>query len=148
MDLTISTAATIIFGIIFTVIGYLLMQRDNQREKDITMVQTGIEDAAKLILAEKDRTAALLLSESRQNAALVLSEKEKLEARFKIEYKELDEKFTEHRIMVARDYATTSLVEKILAQVSAPIAKQLDEIEVLLSNKVDRREFEMKQKQQ
>jgi hypothetical protein len=101
-----------------------------------------IKETAKLVLDEKDKTAELVLRESRLNAALVLTEKDKLEARFKEEYKELDEKLTAHRILIAEKYATSALVEKIMLQVTAPLVKELEEIKDLLGSKVDRREFE------
>jgi hypothetical protein len=138
----ISAMMTIFFGIIFSVIGYLLLQRDKQRSVDLTGAQTLIKETAALVLSEKEKTAALVLSESRSNAALVLSEREKLEARFKTDYTKLEERFTEFRIKIAGEYATTNLVEKIMAQVITPLTKKLDEIEDLLSTKLDRREFE------
>jgi hypothetical protein len=113
----------------------------------------GVKETAELVLAEKDKTAALVLAESRLTAALVLSEnkataklvldeKDKLAAQLKTEYKELEDKFTDFRIMIAREYATSTLVEKIMSQVTTPLVKKLDEIEGLLNQKVDRREFE------
>jgi hypothetical protein len=143
MDVTIISALiTIASTLIFSVVGYLLVQRDNQRKEDIKSLQQLIRETAALVLAEKEKTAALVLSESRLNAALVLSERERLEVRFKTEYDSLDEKLTDFRIMVAEKYATSALVEKILQQVTAPITKKLDEIETLLGGKVDRREFD------
>ncbi len=142
MDATISAVITIFFGIIFSVMGYLLVQRDKQRGSDLKDAQNLIKETAALVLTEKEKTASLVLSESRLNASLVLSEREKVEARFKTEYDLLKGEFTEFRIMIAREYATTTLVEKIMAQVTTPITNKLDEIEELLSTKVDRREFE------
>jgi hypothetical protein len=129
-------------GIVFGTLAYLLAQRDNQRQLDITKLEVLIEKTAKNVFDEKEKTAALVLSEARLNASLVLSEREKQEARFKLEYDELEEKFTEFRIMIAKEYATTTLVKEILLQFTVPIAKKLDEIEKLLDNKVNRREFD------
>ena len=142
MDATISVIITVVATAILSVIGYLLMQRDNQRKDDIVELQKLIKETAGLMLAEKDKTAALVLSENRLNAALVLSERDKLADQFKAEYKSLEKEFTEFRIKIAGEYATTILVEKILTQITAPLTKKLDEIEDLLSTKIDRREFE------
>lgn len=87
-------------------------------------------------------TAQDVNDERARTAALVLNEKEKLAALVKAEHDRIDEKFTQFRIKVAEDYATTSLVEKIMAQVTLPISKKLDEIEGLLNMKLDRREFD------
>jgi hypothetical protein len=144
----ISALLTLFFGCIFSVVGYLLVTRDKQRSVDLKDAQELIKETAALVLTEKEKTAALVLTESRSNAALVLSEREKLEARFKTDYTKLDEKFTEFRIKIAGEYATTNLVEKIMAQVTLPLTKKLDEIEDLLSTKLDRREFENHEKRQ
>ena len=143
MDATIiSVLTTIFFGVIFSVVGYLLVQRDNQRRLDITGLQALIKETAGLVLAEKEKTAALVLSENRLNAALILSERDKLAEQFKVDYEKAQERLTELRIEVAKEYATTTLVEKILHQITAPLIKKLDEIEGLLNTKLDRREFE------
>lgn len=83
-------------------------------------------------------TAALVMAEKEKSAALVMSEKEKLAALVKTEHDKLEDKFTEFRIRVAEDYATVSLVEKVLR----PILNQLEKIEALLETKLDRREFD------
>ena len=138
----ISALITIFFGVIFSVVGYLLVQRDKQRGQEQGGMQTRIDATAALVLAEKEKTAALVLSENRLNAALILSERDKLAEQFKTEYKSLEKEFVEFRIKIAGEYATTTLVEKILMQITQPLVKKLDEIEVLLSTKLDRREYE------
>jgi len=143
MDATIiSILLTVFLGAVFSVISYLLVQRDKQRALDLGRVEDTIKATAKTVLDEKEKTASLVLSENRLNAALVLSERDKLAKEFKEEYKELDEKLTAHRIMIAEKYATTTLVEKIIATVATPMMKKMDEIENLLNTKVDRREFD------
>lgn len=138
----ISILITVFFGVIFSVVGYLLVQRDKQREQEQTGMQTRIDATAALVLAEKEKTAVLVLAENRLNAALILSERDKLAEQFKIEYKSLEKEFVEFRIKIAGEYATTTLVEKILAQITQPLVKEFEEIKVLLNSKVDRREFE------
>jgi hypothetical protein len=83
-------------------------------------------------------TAALVLTESKAAAALVLLEKEKLATLVKTEHDKLVEQFTAFRIRVAEDYATINMIEKIVE----PVIKKLNEIEVMLNTKLDRREFE------
>ncbi len=85
-----------------------------------------------------EKTAALVLAEKEKLAALVLSEKEKLAAQVKIEHEKLEEKFNVFRIKVAEEYATTTLVEKILV----PISNKLDEIERKIDSKLDKSVFE------
>lgn len=131
MGASILAGITIVAGVVFSVIAYLLVQRDNQRQLDITSLALLIKETAALVLSEKEKTAKL-----------VLDERDKLALQLRTEHKELEEKFTNFRIMIAKEYATTELVEKIMSQVVAPLVKQLDEIENLLSHKVDRREFE------
>lgn len=127
----VAVVISVACGIILGTIAYLLAQRDNQRQLDITKLEELIKKTAKLVLDEKDKTAAL-----------VLSERDKLALQFKVDQKELEEKLVSFRIKVAEEYATSTLVEKIMMQVITPVTKKLDEIEDLLSTKLDRREFE------
>lgn len=113
--------------VLFSTLAYLLSQRDKQREKDISNLETLIKETATLVLAEKDKTAAL-----------VISEKDKVAAAVKAEYDKLDEKFTLFRIKVAEEYTTTTLLEKI----TKPLLEKLTEIEQMLHTKMDRRDFE------
>lgn len=130
----VSLIATIVLGIA----GYLLAQRDNQRQSDIAGVQALIKETASLVLSEKDKTAALVLTESKSTAALVLTERDRLAAQVKLEHDVLDEKLVAFRIKVAEEYTTTVLIEKLLK----PITQQLNDIERLLHTKVDRKELE------
>ena len=127
----ITAGFSIVAGVIFSVIAYLLVQRDAQRQLDIAKLELLIKETAALVLEEKEKTAHL-----------VLDERDKLAAQLRAEHKELENKFVDFRIMIAKEYATTNLVEKIMSQIVAPLVKQLDDIENLLSHKVDRREFE------
>lgn len=141
-SILVSAIVTITATLVFAIVGYLLMQRDEQRKEDIEKLEKVIKDTTALVLTEKERTAALVLSESRLNTSLVLSERDKLASEFKTEYKNLDKEFTEFRIKIAEDYATTKMVKDILMQFTVPITKELDDIKVLLGNKLDRRDFE------
>lgn len=82
----------------------------------IRQQQTDITKTADLVLIEKDKTAALV----------------------KIEHDRLQTEITNFRIEVAKEYATTNLLEKLLN----PIITQLKDIQNLLHSKIDRREFE------
>ena len=146
MDTTIIAAViTIVCGLIFGIVAYLLMQRDNQRQEDITKLELLIKETAENVLNEKDKTASLVLSESRATAALVLSEnkataalvlaeKDKLAITVKAEHNHLEEKFNNFRINVAENYTTTNLLKEI----TKPLLDKLDEIERLLHTKIGR----------
>jgi len=142
MDLTIPSVLSLFFGTVFSVIGYLLIQRDKQRTKDMEGLQKLLEREIETLQKSIEETSKAAAADKEKTAALLLKERDVLALQFRKEYKELDEKFVEFRVMVARDYATTTLVEKILSQITAPLSKKLDEIENLLNTKLDKREFE------
>lgn len=106
---------------------YLLQQKDSRQQKEIEALTESIK-----------RTADAVTTEREKAAALVMSEKEKLAALVKTEHDRLREEFTLFRIKVAEDYATTSMVEKVLR----PVLEKLSHIESMLPSKLDRREFD------
>jgi len=127
----------------WVVLFYSLRKNADGVEKTAALALSERDKTAALVLSESKATAALVLTRSEATAALVLSEKDKLAVSVKAEHDRLEEKFNLFRIKVAEEYATTMLVEKILT----PILKKMDEIEVLLADKVDRREFDKQQHQ-
>lgn len=133
---------SIVAGVVFSVIAYLLVQRDSQRQLDITKLEALIKETAALVLSENKTTARLVLEEKDKTAKLVLDERDKLAAQLRAEHNNLAERFTDFRIIIAKEYATTELTEKIMSNITDPLVKKLDEIERLLSTKIDRREFE------
>lgn len=138
MDTTIAAVVTIVFALISSVIGYLVIQRDKQRIIDITKLETQITATAKLVLEEKEKTAKLVLEEKEKTANLVLSERDKMIKIFQDNYDKLDDKFNEFRLKVTAEYATQILLEKVLK----PISAQLEKIVELLPTKLDRRDFD------
>lgn len=133
----VSEYVTIVVGLMLSVVGYLLVQRDSQRKNDIAELQTLIKETAVLVVLEKDKLAALVMSEKEKAAALVMSEKDKLAVIVKADHDKLEKEFYDFRMKVAEQYATTTLLEKVLQ----PILAHLGKIEDLLSTKLDRREF-------
>lgn len=114
-------------SLLIILLGYLLSQKDHRQQQETIVLTDSIKKTADAVTTEREKAAAL-----------VMSEKEKLAALVKTEHDRLREEFTQFRIRVAEDYATTNLVEKVLK----PIIEKLNHIEALLPNKLDRREFD------
>jgi hypothetical protein len=118
---------------------YLLQQKDGRQQKEIEELSASIKRTADTVTTEREKAAALVMSEKEKLAALVKTEHDRLADQVRREQDRIREEFTQFRIKIAGEYATTTLVEKLLN----PIFEKLNHIESMLPSKLDRREFEV-----